>query len=121
MTVNVLWLLFRSDSFSQWKEIMYKILCLKDTSVSDGLIEKFSITETILLEKIGAVADLSLHIRGFWMHMAILVAFLICLLPENNYRKMLHNSRATMMLAAAAFVIAFLELSRESVFVYWNF
>ena len=48
-------------------------------------------------------------------------AFLICLIPENNYRTRTRKGFASMVFAAIAMVWCVLCLSAESVFVYFNF
>ena len=55
------------------------------------------------------------------MLLFILAGFIICLVPENNYRQGNKLGIVSMVLCAAAFVWAFLCLSSESVFVYNNF
>lgn len=119
--VNVLWLLFRSDSITQWKHILKGILSFKSTAISDGLKEIFAIQETTFLADNLHLQRFVTTINGFWMLLYILVAFGICLVPENNYRQMKHKSAVTMVLAAIAFVWGFICLSGESVFVYFNF
>lgn len=120
--VNVLWLLFRSDSISQWKQILKTILCMANTTVSDGLIDIFNIQESQFICDILPVIDKWSHlIRGFWMLEFIGFSMVVCFIPENNYRNLRKNTMVTMLFAAVAFVWSFICLSGESVFVYFNF
>ena len=119
--VNILWLLFRSDSIQQWKIILEKIIFMQNTAISDGLINTFAIQETGFIKNILHLDIFVNNIRGFWMLVYILLAFGICLIPENNYKNLKKLSFVNMLLAAIVFVWGFICLSGESVFVYFNF
>lgn len=119
--VNLLWLLFRSDSVAQWGDVMGKMFSFRDMAVSDGLLKAFVLPETeFLLDKLDFFG-LNAAVRGLPMLAASVSAFVVCVWPENNYRNMEKLNAANMVLCAAAFVWAFLCLSSESVFVYFNF
>ncbi len=119
--VNVLWLLFRSDSIAQWKLILCKIFSFQNTTISDGLIRCFELPETVFLTDLLHLKFLSENIRGFWMAVFLGVSLLLCLIPKNNYKNISKNNALYMMIASVAFVWAFLCLGSESVFVYYNF
>lgn len=122
LAVNVLWLLFRSDSISQWKTILYRILTFQDLSVSDGLLRVFRLPEAgALVNTLHIVDILETEVRGLWMLLFLITAIILCLVPENNYRKLFRNNALWMLAAAVAFIWAFLCLGGESVFVYFNF
>lgn len=119
--VNVLWLLFRSDSILQWKTILRTICLLQNTAVSDGLIGNFAMAEqAIICHVLPFMGKLS-AIRGFWMLLFTGTALCLCLIPQNNYRNREKLSVWNLILAAGAFVWSFTGLSTESVFVYFNF
>lgn len=119
--INILWLLFRSDSIAQWLGLIYKTFTFQNMAVSDGLINSFILPETPLLLKLLHLRRMNAAVRGFSMLMFFLSAFGICTIPANNYRRLERNNWATMVFAAIAFVWGFLCLSNESVFVYFNF
>lgn len=119
--VNILWLLFRSESISQWWNILTKIICFQNLNVEDGLINVFVLQETSFISKILGLEWQIENIRGFWMLVYIVVSGGICLLFENNYRKLKDNSWMMMIISAIAFIWGFISLSVESVFVYFNF
>ena len=122
MIVNCLWLLFRSDSIIQWKNILKTICFFNNTTASDGLMNVFCLPEVTLMNNVlPAVGKLSELVRGFWMIIFILMSSIICFIPDNNYRVMKKNSVVTMLFSAIAFVWSFICLSSESVFVYFNF
>lgn len=121
IVVNVLWLLFRSDSIQQWWEILTKIICFQDMNISDGTINVFTLQEASFIRNILGLEWFVENIRGFWMLIYIIASYSICLLFENNYRKLKENSWFMMVISAIAFLWGFICLSGESVFVYFNF
>ncbi len=121
MAINLLWLLFRSDSISQYHMILYNIFTFQDTSVSDGLIDCFRLPETGFLNEMLHLGYVDLRIRGMWMLIFTFAALFLCLVPENNYNCKRKNSYFYMFLASVVFIWSFICLSSESVFVYTNF
>lgn len=119
--VNILWLLFRSESIGQWLELIKKMFTFQDLSISKGLIESFVVPETTLIFNQLSLNSINLAVRGFSMLLFILFAYIICLIPENNYNKQTKNNVFTMITAAIAYAWSFLCLSSESLFVYFNF
>lgn len=118
ITVNVLWLLFTCSSVSQWQEILRKIIGFENMHLSDALSSVFAVPETMY------IAD-KLHIenpdQGLWIIIFIIAAFIICLIPENNYRTRKSVSIVGAVSSATAFVWGFICLSGESTFVYFGF
>lgn len=122
VVINILWLLFRSDSVTQWKQILQLVLSMENITVSGDLIDCFRIPESVILSNFNLFSNIwSWQIGEFWMILFILISMIICLLPENNYRNMKKNSWMNMVLAALAFCWAVICISGESVFVYLNF
>ncbi len=119
--VNVLWLLFRSDSIAQWKYIMKRMIYLEDTSISNGLMEYFILPESTFLSDLLHLSYFENHIRGFWMLLFLVVSFGICLIPNNNYKKLRKLTFLSMIAAAIAMVWGILCLGSESQFVYFGF
>lgn len=121
IVVNSLWLLFRSDSISQWLDIIAKIISFQNLNISDGIIQIFNLQETVFISNVLGVTEFVKNIRGFWMIVYLIVSYGICLLFENNYKKLEKISWITMFVSSIAFVWGFICLSGESVFVYFNF
>lgn len=119
--VNILWLLFRSDSIEQWQALLYKMLTFQDMAVSNGLIDSFILPETSCIFNILHLDRINASVRGFSMLITVLFSCGICLIPENNYKSQDKNNLLTMVLAALAFIWSFLCLSNESIFTYSNF
>ena len=121
IVINVLWLLFRSDTIAQWMAILKEIICLQDLNPSDGLIAAFTLQESAFISNVLGLSWSLKNIRGFWMVIYTVAASVICLFFENNYRKMRSHSWFMMIVTSIAFVWGFICLSGESVFVYFNF
>ena len=117
LSVNVLWLLFRAESVRQWLSMLKTMLLFKSTAVSEGLLKCFEIPESAVLLQLFRLSS----IRGAMALLFYVAALLLCLLPENNYRRKDSLTLSGAVLAAAAFFFAFLHLGGESVFVYFNF
>ena len=118
--VNILWLLFRSESISQWGELLAKMFSFRNMNISDDLLKVFFLPEkTFLFEKLGLMT-----LNKSWrlpMVLFIGVSFFVCLVPENSLERSKKLGVANMVLCAVAFIWSFLCLSAESVFVYFNF
>ena len=121
--VNVLWLLFGLNSPEQWGQMLRKMFSFRDMTLSAGLARSFEIPET-------AVINYGLHyvfhmevydMYGLWMAVFLLVSFGICLLTQNNYRRMAKISAGNMIFAAIALVWGILCLSTNTVFIYSEF
>lgn len=121
LSVNILWLLFRSESIVQWASILDKIFTFQDMSVSDGLIRSFVLPEMAFILESLHLVSINGRVRGFSMLLFILSGYGICLMPENNYRNLKKNSWFLLVPSSIAFIWSFLCLSSESVFVYFNF
>lgn len=119
--VNILWLLFRSDSVSQWILILEIMFKFENTSVSDAFLEEFGLPEYSFINNELYLESLYSTVRGFSLVLFIFSAFFICLVPENNYRNLKKNNWIYMFISAIAFIWGFLCISTESVFVYSNF
>ena len=119
--INLLWLLFRCDSIEQWISIIKTIFCAQDLNVSWGLFNSFCLPEMEFLKNVLHLEKWTETIRGFWMYIYILVAYGLCLIPENNYKNINRLTPISVVLAFIAFVWGFICLSGESVFLYFNF
>lgn len=120
-TVNILWLLFRSDSIDQWLTILRQIFFFQNMTVSNGLITSFILPEKSPLLTIPYLWYLNKNIRGIDMLLFALAGYGLCLIPENNYRNFSKNNWLSLITASVALVWSFLCLSSESLFVYFNF
>jgi D-alanyl-lipoteichoic acid acyltransferase DltB (MBOAT superfamily) len=121
VVVSVLWLLFSAQSVEQWTTILYKILLMQNTVVSDGLIASFNLVENQFIYNMLNLNFLSENVRGFNMLIFTLVGCIVCFVPENNFRKKDSLNIGSLLLASFAFIWGILCLGAESTFVYFGF
>lgn len=117
LAVNLLWLLFRAETIAQWRKLLKRMFAFQNMTISEGLINSFSLPET---EYLRLVFGLSCS-NSFSMLIFIISAYLICLIPHNNYQTINKISFINMFLSAVAFVWAFLCLGSEIVYIYSGF
>lgn len=121
LAVNLLWLLFRSETITQWLQLIKKMFTFSNMAISEGLKDSFALPENTFFFDTLKLMKLNAGISGFSMLFFIAAAFLICLLPDNNYKTMKRTGIINMIFCAIALVWGILCLSSESVFVYFNF
>lgn len=119
--VSVLWLLFSAQTVEQWKTILFKILFMQSTSVSDGMIASFNLVENQFIYNMLGLNFLPTNVRGFNMLIFILVACIVCFVPENNFKKKDSLNIGSLLLASFSFIWGILCLGAESTFVYFGF
>lgn len=121
LSVNLLWLLFRSESITQWWSLLKKMFSFDQLSVSDGLIASFTLPESPMIFDLLRLTQVNARFPMLGMLSFVVAAFIICLIPENNYHSLKKTNIPNMVFCAFAFLWAFLCLSTESVFVYNGF
>lgn len=121
LIVNILWLLFRSDSIGQWWEILTKATRFWHSAISGEVFRIFQIPEIAFISDVLRIQWLAEKIPGFWMYAYIAISFLICFMWDNHYKRKEEKSWVMMVVSAIAFIWGFISISGESVFVYFNF
>ena len=111
VVVNFLWLLFNSRTVGQFGTVMRIIAQHENIRVSDELMNHFVTTELKVLG-LNGLASMLLY---------VVVAALICFVPQNNYRMMKKNDSKIMTIAWFAFIFSVISLRIESVFIYNGF
>ncbi len=119
--ICILWLLFRSDSITQWVELMRKLFSFESTFISQNLISQFVNPETTFFLQFLHVEFLNERIRGLWMLLFYMIALLVCLGFENVVGKKDKRSIVSAVAYAVLFVFALTCIGSESVFIYNNF
>ncbi|MCR5054505.1 MAG: MBOAT family protein, partial [Lachnospiraceae bacterium] len=120
-TVNILWFLFRSDSITMWARGMGHLLKFENMNVSDFIIDAFYVKENDFIYTILGLGNVYQNVHGFTMITSILIALIICLGFENNYRRQWKSSVVTMIVTPFMLLWSLLSLSSEAVFIYFNF
>lgn len=119
--VSVLWLLFSAQTVEQWKNILFKILFMQSTAVSDGMVASFNLVENQFIYNMLGLNYLPTNVRGFNMLIFMLVACFVCFVPDNNYKKKESLNLGSLLLASFAFIWGIMCLGSESTFVYFGF
>ena len=118
--INILWLLFRAGSVSEWLGILRTVFRLESTAVSAELLAVFQLPEFAFLSSIRPFLPLQ-SLGGIWAALFLVFSFAFSLTARNNYKTMHRLSAASMVFAALAFLWGFVSLSAPSVFLYFNF
>lgn len=121
LIVNILWLLFRANSVTEWTMMMKNMLSFRDMSISTGLINAFVIREFRAVFAVVNVTSANTIIYMLPMVIMFILSFVICLLFENNYRRKRKNSAFSAVITAIVMTWCVVSLSSESVFIYNNF
>ncbi len=119
--INILWLLFRANSISEWISMLKRIGAMQSTAISEGLIQTFVLPETNGLISLVHMQGLNARIRGFSMIIFYVFSVISCLCFENAYRRKYSQRIGTAVGLAVMMVFCLTCLSSESVFVYFNF
>lgn len=119
--VNILWLLFRANSVSEWLLMLKRIGSMQSTAISEGLLQSFVLPETNSLISLTHMQALNAGVRGFSMIVFYIFSLVLCLCFENAYKRKYTQSVWAAMCLAVMMVFCLTCLSSESVFVYFNF
>lgn len=86
LAVNVLWLLFRAQSVSQWIYIVKRICCLNMSVCREfmDLFKNSEIREIFSLIRFSFIYD---NLSGFAMFFILIFSLVLCLCCENNYNR----------------------------------
>lgn len=119
--VSILWLLFSSPSIRDWFYMIRKIVSFEDLSISTEVINCFLTPETLLIDNLIHIAGISFDLRLCNMIVFVFIAFIICVIPDNNYRKKNTLNIGSWVLSLLCFVWGVLCLGVESTFIYSGF
>jgi alginate O-acetyltransferase complex protein AlgI len=121
IVTNILWVLFSAESVTQWMQVLVRIVKMQNTTISQGILSIFQTPELEFALNLTGLMEQASKIRGFYMLLFLFFAFIICLIPENNYRDKNKLSVFLLILSIVSFVWGVLCLGSESVFVYFGF
>ncbi|MDD7408922.1 MAG: MBOAT family O-acyltransferase [Anaerovoracaceae bacterium] len=122
LLVNLLWILFRADSFSQAALMIKKMVLMNDFTVRGELTGCFNLSELNFLDAhVGIFELLSSNIWGFNMW-CFLAAALIIVLNFRNLSEIEFRPTAGRAAVSAAFLFwSITSLTGVSVFLYFGF
>lgn len=121
VSVNFLWLLFNSGSVRQWYAIVLKMIRFEDLTISKALLKSFRLPETSMLLDVFNINLPKNQNDLLILVLFTLAAFVICLIPKNNYRNQDKKTVLNMILAGLCLVWAVLCINASAVFIYQGF
>lgn len=119
--VNVLWLLFRAESVTQWADFLKNLVSFSDTSISADLMRVFCLPELEALFTLPVLSTLAAHITGFAMLLFFGGAVCLCLVCDNTQRRSYPNTWLSILFQVLILIWCLVSLSGESTFVYFGF
>lgn len=119
--INILWLLFAANSITEWLTMLKIIVQHQSTEVGQNLLECFELCEVPVIFNALHISMIEESVRGFGLILFFVVSFVICLIPENNYRTRKILSYGGSFLSAVLMVWSIISLAGESTFVYFGF
>ena len=124
LIINVLWLLFRSGTISQWLQLLRGILSFRGAGLSTDLMDAFFLPEIMALLRFLGLEGIRQTMPWIPLAFFLTAAMVIVLLPGNNHetlRKKEPLSLGSALPAALVLIWSILCLSTESVFIYVGF
>ncbi len=119
--INILWLLFRTDSIHDWVYAIKTIVSFDGISISEGLKNTFYKPETELLVHVLRIGPIINTIQGgiVWLYMILGITG-AALIPAGISSKV-RRSYAGAIIYAMLFIYCLICLGGETSFVYYNF
>lgn len=121
LVINILGMLFQADSVASWWGRIMDILRFEDLHINEELLRCFVYPETEFFFDITHLTGVDLYVRGLPMLITFGAAFWICLVPENNYRRMKKRGVFSAIALSICVIWSLFAMSSESVFVYFGF
>ena len=118
--LNVLWLLFRADSVTQWLQILKRLFVL-NLDIRSEIVETFRIPRfRYVLSALHLPAeDINVLTTGCVLAMA--AALVICLCCKNNYERKYRTNALSLAFTWVVLVVCIVSMSSISTFLYFNF
>ena len=118
--INVLWLLFRANTITEWGNILRQIFMFENMELSASLSRQFSLPEFWVLFYFLRIENVAYTINGFEMLIMLISAFVVCICCKNNNMRK-DNTVINLILVPIIMIWGILCLGAESTFVYFNF
>ncbi len=122
LTINILWLLFRAESVSQWGKILQTVFTEQRIELKTEFLTKFYNQElAIILNLLPLGRDLLGRGSVLWLILFLGIGAGVCFIAKNNYENQKKLTPANLCLAVISFLWSLIYLSKESVFIYNGF
>ena len=119
--VNLLWGLFRADSVTQFVSICRRLVLWDGAGFHDAFLSAFRLP---YLRKALSLLHVPYTDTGVYILCATVLfvfLFLLCVLPENNYKRRYAFTNGTLAWTLALLAFCIVSLGKVSVFLYFNF
>ena len=112
---NLLWLLFRADSISQWVQLVGKLFTINNFSFSRELTGQLFIP---MFKFVSSIIPLG---STYWALIMIILGFVICFALPNLYEKKEKVNYFYMIVSGLLIAICLFNLTQSGTFVYFGF
>ncbi len=119
--VSAAFLLFRSDSVTQWAGFMGRVFSLDGFTVSDTLVQKFFLPETWVIYDTLNLWAFNSHIPNFPILLVLALCLILCLAFKTNYDRKFRPDKKTLVFMTALYTVSIISLGGVSTFLYFNF
>ena len=121
LVVNLLWLLFRANSVTEWGMMLQRMFAFGDLSVSTGLLSEFVLTEFKAVFTVLHITSANTVMYAIPMMLIMILSLVGCVGLQNNYQSKKEANWFTIIITLVVMTWSILSFGNESVFVYYNF
>lgn len=121
MTVNVLWIIFRSTDISSAILFIKRMCSLSTFNIRNEIYKCFWLPEFIIIEHIKCLKYVTSRITGFYLWLFIFTAFFIVLNFRNSREIEFKPTMTTSLTVVILMVWSVISLTGVSTFLYFDF
>ena len=118
MLVNLLWLLFRSESIEQWWELVKALFTLRGISSGGSGGVYYEIVQVLMGIPYESMSTLKYFLGWFAVPVT---GYGFCILVKNNYRRNYSTNLLSLVVSVALFLLCVVNLNGATTFIYNNF
>lgn len=118
---NILWVLFRSDSLSQFIQFLIRFFSLRSMTLSGGIVSAFELPEFKLIRIFTMDTRFLLYCNIVSMGLILLSSFLICMFVRNNGKRVWKLTSLNAVFFSFLLTYCILSLGKVQEFIYKRF
>ena len=119
--VNLLWGLFRADSVTQFVSILKRMILWDGAGFHEAFLSSFRLPYLRKALSLLHVPYTDTGVYALCAAVLFVCLFLLCVLPENDYRRRYEATNGSLAWTLALLVFCIVSLGKVSVFLYFNF
>lgn len=119
--VNLLWGLFRADSVTQFVSILKRMILWDGAGFHEAFLSSFRLPYLRKALSLLHVPYTDMGVYALCAAVLFVCLFLLCVLPENNYKRRYEATNGSLAWTLALLVFCIVSLGKVSVFLYFNF